>query len=84
MPLTRDFAFLVAREVQAAALIRAAKTADRQLIAEASVFDVYEGKGVPDGQKSIALSVRLEPKQKTLTDMFGWNVPRPTPPSTVM
>jgi phenylalanyl-tRNA synthetase beta chain len=64
----RDFAFVVARDVPAAALLRAAKSADRQLITDAAVFDVYEGKGVPDGQKSIAVSVRLEPKQKTLTD----------------
>jgi len=64
----RDFAFLVAREVAAAALLRAAKTADKQLIADAQVFDVYEGKGVPEGQKSVAFSVRLQPKQKTLTD----------------
>jgi len=32
------------------------------------VFDVYEGKGVEDGKKSLAISVRLEPKQATLTD----------------
>jgi phenylalanyl-tRNA synthetase beta chain len=64
----RDFAFVVARDIAAAALLRAAKSADRQLIADAQVFDVYEGKGVPDGQKSIALTVRLEPQQKTLTD----------------
>jgi len=32
------------------------------------VFDVYEGKGVPEGKKSLAITVRLQPKEKTLTD----------------
>jgi phenylalanyl-tRNA synthetase beta chain len=38
------------------------------LIDSVSVFDVYEGKGVPEGKKSIAIAVRLQPKDKTLTD----------------
>jgi phenylalanyl-tRNA synthetase beta chain len=33
------------------------------------VFDVYEGKGVPEGKKSLAITVRLQPKDKTLTDV---------------
>ena len=32
------------------------------------MFDVYEGKGVPEGKKSLAIAVRLQPKDKTLTD----------------
>jgi phenylalanyl-tRNA synthetase beta chain len=32
------------------------------------VFDVYEGKGVPEGKKSVAIAIRLQPKDKTLTD----------------
>ena len=32
------------------------------------MFDVYEGKGVAEGKKSIAIGVRLQPKDKTLTD----------------
>jgi phenylalanyl-tRNA synthetase beta chain len=64
----RDFAFVVPRDVAAAALVRAAKSAEKQLITDVTVFDVYEGKGVAEGQKSIALAVRLEPRQKTLTD----------------
>ncbi len=67
-PLSRDFAFLVAKDVAAEALARAARGADKQLITEVSVFDIYEGKGVPEGQKSVALSVRLEPRTATLTD----------------
>jgi len=64
----RDFAFVVQSEVSAESVIKAAKTVDRNLIDDVSVFDVYEGKGVPEGQKSLAISVRLQPKDKTLTD----------------
>ena len=67
-PIERDFAFVVDRTVPAADLVRAAKGADRALIEQVSIFDVYEGKGVPDGKKSIAFAVRLQPKEKTLTD----------------
>jgi phenylalanyl-tRNA synthetase beta chain len=68
MPLERDFAFVVDRATRAGDLLKAVLSADRTLIADASVFDVYEGAGVPDGKKSIAVSVRLEPHEKTLTD----------------
>jgi len=64
----RDFAFVVDRDTPAQALITAAAGADKQLITSVNVFDVYEGKGVEDGKKSLAISVRLEPKQATLTD----------------
>ncbi len=67
-PLTRDFAFLVDRKVKADDLMKAARAADRTMIAEVSLFDVYEGKGVADGQKSLAIEVTLQPKEKTLTD----------------
>ena len=49
-------------------LIRAAKGADKALISDVTVFDVYDGKGVPDGQVSLALEVTLQPREKTLTD----------------
>ncbi len=68
MPLERDFAFVVDRATRAGELLKAVLGADRALIADASVFDVYEGAGVPEGKKSIAVSVRLEPREKTLTD----------------
>ena len=47
---------------------RPAKSAERDLIERVDMFDVYEGKGVPDGKKSLAIAVRLQPKDKTLTD----------------
>ena len=68
MPVERDFAFLVGREVAGADLVTAAQNAARSLVAEVSVFDVYEGRGVAEGQKSIGLAVTLQPRDKTLTD----------------
>jgi phenylalanyl-tRNA synthetase beta chain len=64
----RDFAFVVDAKVTADDLLKAARNVDRQLIEHASLFDVYEGKGVPEGKKSLAIAVRLQPKDKTLTD----------------
>jgi phenylalanyl-tRNA synthetase beta chain len=64
----RDFAFVVDAKVTAEEIVRAAKGAERALIETVSVFDVYEGKGVPEGKKSIAIAIRLQPKDKTLTD----------------
>ena len=67
-PVERDFAFVVDAGVAAEDVLRAAKGVDRNLIDSASVFDVYEGKGVAEGKKSLAISLRLQPKDKTLTD----------------
>ena len=68
MPLSRDFAFVVDRDVAAATILRAAKNADKALITGVEVFDVFEGKGVGDGKKSVAIAVTLQPSDKTLTD----------------
>ena len=67
-PVSRDFAFIVDRASPAGDLVKAAQGADRALIADVAVFDVYEGKGVPEGKKSIGLAVTLQPREKTLTD----------------
>jgi phenylalanyl-tRNA synthetase beta chain len=68
MPLTRDFAFLVDEGVPAGEVVRPILAADKALIADARVFDVYQGKGVPEGQKSVAVEVTVQPTEKTLTD----------------
>ena len=68
MPLSRDFAFLTDRAKPAGDLVRAALSADKTLISTVRVFDIYEGKGVPDGEKSVALEVQIQPRDKTLTD----------------
>ncbi|WP_085903842.1 phenylalanine--tRNA ligase subunit beta [Kiloniella majae] len=64
----RDFAFLVDDSVEAGKLIRAVKGADKNLITDVVLFDIYKGKGVEDGKKSLAITVTLQPRDKTLTD----------------
>ena len=59
---------MVDRAVKAADLVRAAQGADRKLITQVNVFDVYEGEGIAPGKKSIALAVTLQPRDKTMTD----------------
>ena len=49
-------------------MLRAALSADRGLIADVGVFDVFTGQGVPEGKKSLAIEVTLQPKEKTLTE----------------
>jgi phenylalanyl-tRNA synthetase beta chain len=66
--IERDFAFLVDATVAADDVLRAARGAERGLIEAASIFDVYEGKGVPEGKKSLAIAVRIQPRDKTLTE----------------
>ena len=66
-PVTRDFAFLVDADVPADKILRSAVGADKQLVAGASVFDVYQGAEL-EGRKSVAISVTLQPSDKTLTD----------------
>ncbi len=66
--VARDFAFLVDADVAAADVVRAAQSADRALIAQVGVFDVFTGQGVPQGKKSLAIEVTLQPREKTLTD----------------
>ena len=68
MPLSRDFAFLVDEAKAAGDLVKAIAGADKALIADVRVFDVYRGKGVPEGQKSIAIEVELQPRDATLTE----------------
>jgi phenylalanyl-tRNA synthetase beta chain len=67
-PVRRDFAFLLDRDVAAGDVARAAADADRALIAETRVFDVFTGQGVPEGKKSLAIEVTLQPRDRTLTD----------------
>src|SRR5256885_395975 len=67
-PVERDFAFIVDRDLPAETLLRAARSVDRKLVSEIRLFDVYEGKGLPDGKKSLAISVVLQPQDATLTD----------------
>jgi len=67
-PVSRDFAFIVDRSVKAGDIVRAAQAVDRKLITAVTVFDVYEGKGIDDGKKSVAIAVTIQPREKTMTD----------------
>ncbi len=67
-PVERDFAFIVDENVEADNIIRAAKGADKDLITDVDVFDVYQGKGVDEGKKSVAINVIMQPKEQTMTD----------------
>ena len=67
-PIERDFAFVVDRDLPAEALLRAARSVDRKLVTELRLFDVYEGAGIAEGKKSLAITVVLHPRERTLTD----------------
>ncbi len=67
-PVTRDLAFVVDAGVAAGEMARLAAQADRALIADVAVFDIYEGDKVEAGKKSVALALTLQPTEKTLTD----------------
>ncbi len=67
-PVSRDFAFIVDSAVKAGDLVRAAQGVDKKLITGVSVFDLYEGKGIDPGKKSLAIAVTIQPREKTMTD----------------
>ncbi|MFT2210374.1 phenylalanine--tRNA ligase subunit beta [Rhizobium giardinii] len=64
----RDFAFVVDKTVEAGAILKAASSADRKLVAGVNVFDVFEGASLGDGKKSVAIEVVIQPAERTLTD----------------
>ena len=66
--ITRDFAFLVPADLSAGDLVKAVRGADKQAIVEARIFDVFAGAGVPEGKKSLALEVTLQPGEKSFTE----------------
>jgi phenylalanyl-tRNA synthetase beta chain len=67
-PVRRDFAFVLDKNVEAEKLVKAVKLAERNLIEDVTVFDLYEGEHVGAGQKSLAIEVRIQPREKTLTE----------------
>ena len=66
--VTRDFAFLVDAKLPAGDLVRAIKGADKANIAAARLFDDFRGQGVPEGQKSVAVEVTLQPTEKSYAE----------------
>ncbi|MFO1036850.1 MAG: phenylalanine--tRNA ligase subunit beta [Geminicoccaceae bacterium] len=67
-PVERDFAFVVDAGVAADELLKAVRAAERKLIRDVQLFDVYSGTGVPEGKKSLAVAVRLQSPERTLTE----------------
>ncbi|MEH6756918.1 MAG: phenylalanine--tRNA ligase subunit beta [Parasphingorhabdus sp.] len=64
----RDFAFIVDADVAAGDLARAVKGADKKLITDVRIFDLFEGASVGEGKKSLAVEVTLQPTDATLTE----------------
>lgn len=67
-PVLRDFAFVVPLSVAAVDVLKAAQAAERALITDVTLFDVYTGQGIAEGHKSLAITVSLQPQDRTLTD----------------
>jgi len=66
--VTRDFAFLVPADLPADQLLRAVRGADKAAIAGATLFDLFTGAGVTEGQRSLAIEVVLQPDEKSFTE----------------
>jgi phenylalanyl-tRNA synthetase beta chain len=66
--VTRDFAFIVKKDILTGDIVKNIKSIDRDLIETADVFDIYEGEGIESDKKSVAISVTLRPKKETLTE----------------
>ena len=64
----RDYAFIVAENTPAGAILESLKTAVPGFVREVEVFDQYRGKGVDPGQKSLALRIVMQDTDRTLTD----------------
>ncbi|MDR1783521.1 MAG: phenylalanine--tRNA ligase subunit beta, partial [Dysgonamonadaceae bacterium] len=64
----RDLALLIDKNVTFADIEKAAFQTDKKILKEVSLFDVYEGKNLPEGKKSYAVAFTLQDEDKTLTD----------------
>jgi phenylalanyl-tRNA synthetase beta chain len=67
-PVRRDFAFLAPDTLPAGNLLRAVAGADKAAIVDTRLFDLFKGQGVPEGEKSLAVEVVLQPTEKSFTD----------------
>lgn len=66
--ITRDLAFVLDREIESFNLLSVVKKAGGKLLESAEIFDVYQGKGIPEDKKSIAIALAFRTKDRTLTD----------------
>ncbi|SNB70086.1 phenylalanyl-tRNA synthetase beta subunit [Arboricoccus pini] len=67
-PVDRDFAFIVDGDREAESLLKSVRLVDRKLVREVRLFDVYQGKGLPEGKKSFGVAVRLQAADRTLAE----------------
>jgi len=67
-PVNRDFSFIVDKGVEAGEVLSAALNADRGLVSDATLFDIYQGDGVEKNKKSVGVMVVIQPEKETLTD----------------
>jgi phenylalanyl-tRNA synthetase beta chain len=67
-PVSRDFAFVVDESVEAEKILKAVRQAEKALISDINIFDVFRGAALGDGKKSVGIEITLQPKDKTLTD----------------
>jgi phenylalanyl-tRNA synthetase beta chain len=66
-PIYRDFAFIVDKEVRVCDIVASVKKCDKELIKEVNIFDIYQGKGIDEGKKSVAFGIKIQPVEKSLT-----------------
>ena len=64
----RDFAFILDKKIESKIIVDLISKAENELIKEINIFDIYEGEGIPEDKKSIAISIVLQSKEKTLKD----------------
>ena len=66
--VTRDFAFIIDQNIMVDSIIRSISQVDKKLIKDINIFDIYAGKGIEDGKKSVAFSVTIQASDHTLAD----------------
>ncbi|WP_408873086.1 phenylalanine--tRNA ligase subunit beta [Gluconobacter roseus] len=67
-PVRRDFAFVAGPDVEIQAVLKAVRMADRNLVQDVRLFDVFEGGSLPEGHRSLGVEVVLQPQNESLTD----------------
>ena len=72
--IRRDLSLVVDENITASELVNLIKEVEPKLVNEIIIFDIYRGKGVEEGRKSIALGLILQEKSRTLTDLDADNV----------
>ena len=66
--MRRDLSLLIGKEVTFAELAEVARRAEKKLLKDVTLFDVYEGKNLPEGKKSYALTFSLQDTERTMSD----------------